>query len=157
MPTLTELQTNAHQSVLCWLATVDQHGQPNVSPKEIFAIIDEHHLVIAHIASPQSIHNIQHNSSVCVSFIDVFVQKGYKIYGEAQIILPKHTDFDKWTNPLSHMVAGAFDFQATILIKIKNCTPIVAPSYRFKANQVTEQSQTALAMQRYRIQPLDKA
>jgi len=47
------------RSVLCWLATVDAHGQPNVSPKEVFAAFDEKHLVIAHIASPLSVKNIQ--------------------------------------------------------------------------------------------------
>jgi predicted pyridoxine 5'-phosphate oxidase superfamily flavin-nucleotide-binding protein len=35
-----------HRTVLCWLATVDAHGQPNVSPKEVFAAFDENHLVI---------------------------------------------------------------------------------------------------------------
>jgi len=45
-------------SVLCWLATVDAQGQPHVSPKEVFAVFDEQHLVIAHIASPTSVKNV---------------------------------------------------------------------------------------------------
>jgi predicted pyridoxine 5'-phosphate oxidase superfamily flavin-nucleotide-binding protein len=48
----------AHRSVLCWLATVDVEGQPNVSPKEVWAIADEQHVVVAHIASPISARNI---------------------------------------------------------------------------------------------------
>ena len=52
--------------VLCWLATVDALGQPNVSPKEVFAVIDEEHLVIAHIASPTSVKNVLQNPKVCV-------------------------------------------------------------------------------------------
>ena len=35
--------------VLCWLATADADGQPNVSPKEVFAVVDDQPLVIAHI------------------------------------------------------------------------------------------------------------
>ena len=50
--------------VLCWLATVDALGQPNVSPKEVFAVIDEEHLVIAHIASPTSVKNVLQNPKV---------------------------------------------------------------------------------------------
>ena len=41
----------ARRSVLCWLATVDADGQPNVSPKEVWAISDEQHVVVANIAS----------------------------------------------------------------------------------------------------------
>ncbi|WP_353245052.1 pyridoxamine 5'-phosphate oxidase family protein, partial [Limnohabitans sp.] len=32
------VQEAARRSVLCWLATVDAEGQPNVSPKEVWAI-----------------------------------------------------------------------------------------------------------------------
>ena len=46
-------------SVLCWLATVDDHGMPNVSPKEIFCCHGERELLIANIASPQSVRNIK--------------------------------------------------------------------------------------------------
>jgi hypothetical protein len=53
-----EVQESATRSVLCWLATVDEVGQPNVSPKEIFAGFDSNHLVIANIASPKSGRNI---------------------------------------------------------------------------------------------------
>lgn len=60
--------------VLCWWATADEQGQPNVSPKEVFAVVDDQHLLIANIASPVSVRNIQHNPKVCVSIIDIFVQ-----------------------------------------------------------------------------------
>jgi predicted pyridoxine 5'-phosphate oxidase superfamily flavin-nucleotide-binding protein len=44
----------AERSVLCWLATADESGQPNVSPKEVFAVADDKHIVVANIASPGS-------------------------------------------------------------------------------------------------------
>ena len=64
-------------SVLCWLATCDALGQPNVSPKEVFAAVDAGHLVIAHIASPNSVRNLAANPRVCVSFVTVFTQIGF--------------------------------------------------------------------------------
>jgi predicted pyridoxine 5'-phosphate oxidase superfamily flavin-nucleotide-binding protein len=79
-----DLQTAAQTSILCGLATVDADGQPNVSPKEIFAVFDPEHLVIANIASPTSVRNIAVNPRVCVSFVDVFVQKGFKVLGTAR-------------------------------------------------------------------------
>ncbi|MDA9893807.1 pyridoxamine 5'-phosphate oxidase family protein [Flavobacteriaceae bacterium] len=41
--------------VLCWLATVSSQGEPNVSPKELFFVLDTETLLIANIASPQSL------------------------------------------------------------------------------------------------------
>ena len=53
-----EVRQAVDRSVLCWLATVDADGQPNVSPKEIFCAIDDVTLLIAEIASPVSRRNI---------------------------------------------------------------------------------------------------
>ncbi len=33
-----QMKESAARSVLCWLATIDETGQPNVSPKEIFGV-----------------------------------------------------------------------------------------------------------------------
>ncbi len=64
-------------AVLCWLATVDEDIVPNVSPKEIFCAHGDDALLIANIASPGSMRNIARNPRVCVSFIDVFRQRGF--------------------------------------------------------------------------------
>ena len=63
----------ARRSVLCWLATVDAEGQPNVSPKEVWTIADDQHVVVAHIASSSSARNVAQHLQACLSFVDVFV------------------------------------------------------------------------------------
>ena len=49
----SEVLDYTSRSVLCWLATVDETGQPNVSPKEIFAAFDSQHIVVANIEPPR--------------------------------------------------------------------------------------------------------
>ena len=62
---LTEaLRDSARRSVLCWLATVDADGQPNVSPKEVWAIADDQHVVVANIASPVTARNMAQQPKV---------------------------------------------------------------------------------------------
>ena len=63
----------ARRSVLCWLATVDAGDQPNVSPKEVWTIADDQHVVVAHIASSNSARNVAQHLQACLSFVDVFV------------------------------------------------------------------------------------
>ena len=149
-----EILASAQKSVLCWLATADAQGQPNVSPKEIFTFYDAEHFLIANIASPNSVRNIAANPRVCVSFIDVFVQKGFKVSGVAQNIVKQDADYEKWAAPLNAMAGPRFLIRSVILIQVTASEPILAPSYQFYPDQTTEQVQTASAMRAYGVQPL---
>ena len=142
------------RSVLCWLATVDAHGQPNVSPKEVFAAFDENHLVIAHIASPISVRNIQHNPKVCVSLIDIFVQKGWKLIGHAQYLNASDEAFHAYGKPLLGMVGEKFNIQGVMVVRVEQAYSILAPSYRFYPDSTTEEGQIAAAMKAYGVRSI---
>ncbi len=141
-------------SVLCWLATVDAQGQPNVSPKEVFAAVDAQHLVIAHIASPTSVRNLADNPRVCVSFINVFTQKGYKLLGEATAIPPTDPRFVQLEPLLLNMTHGKFPIRAAMLVRVSAVEPILAPSYGLFPEDTTEASQVASAMHTYGVERL---
>jgi hypothetical protein len=138
------------RSVLCWLATASADGQPNVSPKEIFVAHGQNELLIAHIASPVSVKNIEANPKVCVSFIDVFTQRGYKVYGDASFIRPASQEFVELQRPLLAMTQGVFPILGVIRVVAAGVQPIVAPSYRLVAG-TTEASQVASAMATYGV------
>ena len=152
-----EVHDCAARSVLCWLATVDAAGQPNVSPKEIFAVLDAEHLVIANIASPTSVRNIDGNPRVCVSFIDVFVQKGFKVSGEARNVRQQDADFSRWSAPLLALAGPRFPIHSVLVVRAGAVEPILAPSYRLYPSETSEQSQVASAMRAYGVQPLQNA
>lgn len=148
-----EVQISAARSVLCWLATVNADGQPNVSPKEIFCAFDTEHLVIANIASPTSVRNIEVNPLVCVSFIDVFVQKGFKVAGAARNIRRQDTDFSHWAAPLEAKAGVRFPIHSVLVVRATAIEPILAPSYLLYPTETSEQSQVASAMRTYGVQP----
>ena len=141
----------AEQSVLCWLATADEFGQPNVSPKEIFTIVDDEHIVIANIASPHSAKNIRKNEKVCVSFIDVFAQKGFKVFGIASDVKPQATDYKRCVEPLQKMVGDRFPIHSVFLVRATIIEPILAPSYRLYPLETTEASQVRAALETYGV------
>jgi len=124
-----------------------------VSPKEIFAVFDTEHLVIANIASPKSVQNIEINSLVCVSFIDVFIQKGFKVNGTASNVGREDSDFSRWAAPLEEKAGPRFPIHSVIVVRASEIEPIVAPSYRLYSNETTEQSQVTSAMRTYGVQP----
>lgn len=149
-----DIRTAAQRSVLCWLATVDSQGQPNVSPKEIFAVFDEQHLVVANLASPSTVRNLRHSCKVCISFIDVFVQKGFKVLGSARNIEQADPEFSRWAAPLIAMAGSRFPVRSVIVIRATACDPIVAPSYRLYPHETTEPGQVASALRTYGVVPL---
>ena len=126
------------RSVLCWQATVDGN-QPSVSPKEIFTNYGDDTVIIANIASPSSIKNIVRNNKVCVSFVDIFSQKGFQLFGEAHVSTLK-SESDKAKLAILQKLAGnLFAVKSFIDIKILTVKPIVAPSYRFFDNTNEEE------------------
>ena len=148
-PLTNAVREAARRSVLCWLATVDAEGQPNVSPKEVWAIADEQHVVVAHIASPISARNIAHHPQVCLSFVDVFVQKGFKLLGTAREVRADNVEFAIWAKPLLAIVGKRFTIQSVLVIQVQSVAAIVAPSYRFYPDDTTEASQVASALRQY--------
>lgn len=150
-----EVRKYIDNSVLCWLATSNIENEPNVSPKEMFTYFGDNKLLIAHIASPASISNIKDNPKVCVSFIDIFIQKGFKIKGIAKIIDKQDNEFIEKVRPLSDLFSENFPIKAVIEIDIEKIEQIQAPSYFLYPN-TTEKSQIESAMITYKVKPIDK-
>ena len=137
-------------SVLCWLATVDEHGAPNVSPKEIFVSYGDNTVLVANIASPGTIRNLRFNPKVCLSFVEVFVQKGFKLSGTARVVCPQDCDFPVLLAPLEAMTQRKFPIHSIIAVRVERVAPIVAPSYRqFPA--ASEASQIDAALKTYKV------
>jgi predicted pyridoxine 5'-phosphate oxidase superfamily flavin-nucleotide-binding protein len=133
---------------LCWLATVSSNNIPNVSPKEIFNYYGTDSIIIANIASPQTVKNIKYNTNVCISFIDILVQKGFQIKGTAEIMEPSDSNFDDMKLILTKMTDGKFPFSSITKITIEQVKPIIAPKY-FLYPDTTEEAQIESAKQQY--------
>lgn len=147
--TLTQdIKNYIDKSVLCWLATSSMDHIPNVSPKEIFNYFDEDEIIIANIASPQTVKNIKQNANVCVSFIDVLVQKGFQLKGRAEIIEQSNPDFQERERVLAKMTGGKFPFSSITKIEVSQAKPIIAPRYILYP-ETTEQQQIESAKKQY--------
>lgn len=135
----TEVNEYIGKSVLCWLATVDKKGEPNVSPKEVFCAKGDRHLLIANIASPQSVKNILENEMACVSFVDVFEQKGFKVKGKAKVYPNGSDGYSENIDALAEIAGPDFAIRHVIEVDVESAVPIIAPRYRFYANTTVDQ------------------
>lgn len=143
------IKASIKSSVLCWLATIDKEGSPNVSPKEIFTNYNNK-LIIANIASPLSEKNIFSNDKVCVSFIDVIEQKGFKIKGHAKVVNYKDTLYSNYSDILGEFTMGKYKILSIFEVTPKSIKPILAPSYMVYPDQELDDKRRG-ALKAYRI------
>ena len=146
-----EIQNYIEQSVLCWLATSSEENEPNVSPKEIFTTYGKNSIIIANIASPKSVANILVNERVCVSFIDILIQKGFQLHGNAKVIKPNDSEFSNMEKELLKMTGGKFPIKSIIKIEIDKSKKIIAPKYILYPDTTTEQEQIESAKRTYNL------
>ena len=146
------IQQSINESILCWLATVDENGQPSVSPKEMFISYGNESVLVANISSPKSVSNIQVNPLVCVSFVHVFKQKGFKLTGKAKIIEKSNSQYEPYLSELQKIGGENFPVKSIIEINVKESEPIIAPSY-WMFSKTTEKSQVESAMETYGVLP----
>lgn len=144
----TDITKRLENCVLIWLATVDSEGMPSVSPKEIFTIENENTLLIANVASPNSVKNILRQNKICVSFVDVFVQRGYKLYGTASILETSAPDYVTRAAALLKIAGEKFPIRSVMVLTIQKVVPIVAPRYGLYTD-TTEAAQVGRAVARY--------
>ncbi|WP_298237340.1 pyridoxamine 5'-phosphate oxidase family protein [uncultured Algibacter sp.] len=150
MDLTTENKKYINRSVLCWLATVSSENIPNVSPKEIFSYYRKNKIIVANIASPQTVSNIKQNENVCISFIDILIQKGFQMKGKAKIIRKTDLNFFEMKQILTEMTGGKFPFQTITEIEVEQVKPIIAPKYILYP-ETTEKEQIESAKKAYKI------
>lgn len=150
MKLTAEIKDSLSTSVLCWLATSSAENIPNVSPKEIFSYFENDSIIVANIASPQTLRNIKQNKNVCISFIDILKQKGFQLKGTAEIIEKSSSEFSRMENILKTMTKGKFPFATITKIEVSATKPIIAPKYLFYP-ETTEAEQIESAKKMYGI------
>ena len=150
------VREDIRSSVLCWLATVNADGQPNVTPKEIFCAHGDDAIVIAEIASPVSARNISATPRVCVSFVDVFRQRGFKLQGHAQMILSDDPRFmSSGGKTLVDMAGKDFEVRGLFYVTVDRVERIWAPSYR-RVPAPTVEEQLAAGYRTYGVRPMSQ-
>ena len=146
----SEIKKDIDKSVLCWLATSSPDNFPNVSPKEVFTYFNDTHIIVANIASPQTVKNIVSNPKVCISFIDILVQKGFQLKGTAEIISNSDARFSAMESSLTEITKGKYPFSTITAIKVESSKPIIAPSYLLYP-ETTEEDQIKAAKKAYNL------
>jgi predicted pyridoxine 5'-phosphate oxidase superfamily flavin-nucleotide-binding protein len=115
---------------LGYVATVDPHGMPNLSPKGTTAVWDDEHLVFAHVHSHQTVANIEGgNPAVEINVVDPIRRKGYRFKGAATV----HRQGAVYESGLGfYQRRSGLDprrVAAIVLVRVDHAAPIISPAY----------------------------
>ena len=131
------------QHLLIWYPTAFlDSGEPTA------CFFEDDVIIVANIASPQTVKNIRQNKNVCISFIDILKQKGFQLKGTAEIIQRDHPVFAKMEEVLLELTKGNFPFATITKINVHSAKPIIAPKYVLYP-ETTEQEQVESARKTY--------
>jgi predicted pyridoxine 5'-phosphate oxidase superfamily flavin-nucleotide-binding protein len=112
---------------LCFVATVNEDGTPNLSPKGTIGVLDDDHLAFGDIRSPRTVQNIRARPAVEINVLDPIGRKGYRFRGTAEIVDPGPR-FDALE--ATFRVRGLeHPFHCVVVVAVERAEPVVSPAY----------------------------
>jgi uncharacterized protein len=128
---------------LGFVASVCENGEPNLSPKGTFVVVDERTIAFGEIRSPGTIRNLRDRPTVEVNFVDPLARKGFRAKGVASIhsrgsatYALHRSRFDRWG-------ALADRIQNIVLIEIQSAQLLSSPVYDDGAKEAQLREQWA--------------
>jgi predicted pyridoxine 5'-phosphate oxidase superfamily flavin-nucleotide-binding protein len=112
---------------LGFIATVCPDGTPNLSPKGSTTIWDDDHLMFGHIRSPVTMANLRQNPAMEINIVDVFVRKGYRFKGRAEI-LTDGPRYDEIMSVFKEMGLNTM-IDDIVLMRVDRAEPLISPAY----------------------------
>jgi uncharacterized protein len=139
-------------AMLCFVATVNDDGTPNLSPKASLTTRGDR-LLFADIASPRTVANLRRNPSIAVNVVDIFARRGYRFEGTAMVLPPGDPDYDSVAEWVWSVNGKTYPVDHVVSITVKRATPLSSPAYRF-GEGTTEESLRQSFLARYHVRPI---
>ena len=137
---------------LCFVATVDEDGTPNLSPKSSLMVYDDNHLVFANIASPNTIRNLHRNPAIEINAIDIFARRGYRFKGTANMMPPGNPEYDFVAEPFWAENGKQFPVHEIVKVEVTRAAPVLSPAYTF-IKGLTEEDLREAYIGKYGLRP----
>jgi uncharacterized protein len=114
---------------LGFVASVNDDGTPNLSPKGTFIVLDDAHLAFGNIRSPGTLANIAKRPKVEINFLDVLARKAVRVSGEAHIIRKSDADFTHLFAQMAKWEGYTQLMSALVRVDITRAQLILSPAY----------------------------
>lgn len=114
---------------LGFVASVNQDGTPNLSPKGTFVVLNDRQLVFGHIRSPGTMNNIAKRPTIEINFLDVLARKAVRVRGRAYMFARSAPEFESLFAALSGWKGYTEIMKAVVRVDIETASLILSPAY----------------------------
>lgn len=119
---------------MAYVASVNDDGTPNLSPKATLATVDADHVAFCDIASPRTLANIAVRPAVEANVVDPIRRKGWRLTGMAHIVDggPEFDSLVRLFRGRGVNLAGAGrqgPIHRFVVIRLSKVSPLISPAY----------------------------
>ena len=140
-------------TMLCFAATINEDGSPNLSPKSSLRVHDETHLLFANMASPGTIANLRRDPRIELNCVDIFSRRGYRFTGQAELFSEGDALYDALRAEVAAEHGETLPVYDAVLIEVQAASPVISPAYTF-VDGVTEDLLRSAYHGKYGVAPL---
>ena len=141
-------------TILCFAATINEDGSPNLSPKSSLRVHDDKHLLFANMASPGTVANLRRDPRIELNCVDIFSRRGYRFSGEAELFSEGDALHASMRADVVAEHGETLPVHDAVLIKVFSACPVISPAYTF-VEGVTEELLRGAYYGKYGVRPVE--
>ena len=142
------------ETMLCFVATTNEDGSPNLSPKSSLRVHDDAHLMFANMASPGTVRNLRRDPRIEINCVDIFGRRGYRFVGQATVYSGDDPLYVALRSDVAAEHGDAIPVFDAVLIEVQDVKPVISPAYTF-IEGVTEDALRTAYLGKYGVQPVE--
>lgn len=131
----SDMQRLIREQMLGFVASVDEDGTPNLSPKGTMVVLDDDHIIFGNIRSPNTVANLRRNPVIEINFVDQFVRKGYRFKGTAEYIERGTKEFGELYDRFEQWGDLSKEIQGIVKLRVERARPLSTPAYDIGATE----------------------
>lgn len=136
-----DMKDTVHKQRLGFVATVSKAGEPSLSPKGTFVVVDDRTLAFGDIRSPGTIANLRYRPTVEINFVDPLRRKGFRARGIATIHARDSDTYHSHRALFDRWGLMADRIEHIVLIDVLDAKPLSSPAYDDGANEADLRAQ----------------
>jgi hypothetical protein len=149
----TDMKAIVKQAMLSFVATVNEDGTPNLSPKASLTVVAGI-LYFADIASPGTIKNIRRNPSIEINVVDIFQRRGYRFKGRATVLPPGSGEYAMIADWVWATNGREYPVNHVVKIEPTAISPLLSPAHVFADPPRTQDEIRNTYYRKYGVTPL---
>jgi hypothetical protein len=141
------------QAILSFVATVNEDGTPNLSPKASLTVRSGV-LYFADIASPRTILNLKRNPAIEINVVDIFQRRGYRFKGRASLLAPGNDEYSMIADWVRATNGPEYPVDHVVRIETTSINPLMSPAHVFADPPRSQDEIRNTYYEKYGVKPI---